>query len=108
MPKLRIPIAEVHLPEVELPEFPPKLGSLDDRELDLIKYGAMDDIADIVPVVGDIFSDMAYKELVAKMSDEEYKAFLEENKLLPSSLAALKVIIQRRIREKGKLGKLET
>ena len=50
----------------------------------------MDDLGDIIPVIGDVLADTAYKELMSKLTPEEYKLFLENNKLLPSSIAVLK------------------
>jgi hypothetical protein len=96
LPKIRIPLVDVSLPEIDLPEFPPKIPKLDDRQMDIVRYGIMDDLSDLVPVLGDLFSDAAYAEIKEKMKPEEYRAFVEENKWLPSSLAALKVFTERK------------
>ncbi|MEM3389805.1 MAG: hypothetical protein QW491_10405 [Thermoproteota archaeon] len=90
--KLKIPILEVELPSVELPDFPPKpLPKLDDRQREVLRYALMDDLADVIPFAGDVASDMAYAELKRLMKPEEYERFVKENKWLPSVLAALKV-----------------
>jgi acetoacetate decarboxylase len=94
LPKISIPLIDVSLPEISLPEFPPKPPRLDDRQMEIVRYAAMDDISDIVPVVGDVFSDIAYAEIKKKMTPEEYERFLEANKVLPSSLAAIKVFYE--------------
>jgi hypothetical protein len=95
LPKIRIPIVDVTLPEVTLPPFP-QIPKLDDRQMDIVRYGIMDDVSDLVPVLGDFFSDVAYAEIKKKMTPEEYEAFIEENKYLPSSLAAIKVFAERK------------
>ncbi|MEM4701778.1 MAG: hypothetical protein QXZ51_06505 [Candidatus Bathyarchaeia archaeon] len=90
--KLKIPVLEVELPSVELPDFPPKpLPKLDDRQREVLRYALMDDLADVIPFAGDVASDMAYAELKRLMKPEEYERFVKENKWLPSVLAALKV-----------------
>jgi len=89
--KIRIPLLEVELPSVELPDFPPKPLRLDERQREVLRYALMDDLADIIPFFGDIASDLAYAELKRLMKPEEYERFVKENKLLPSTLAALKV-----------------
>jgi hypothetical protein len=96
LPKIRIPLVDVSLPEISLPEFPPRIPKLEDRQMDVVRYGIMDDVSDLVPVLGDLFSDVAYAEIKKKMTPEEYEAFIEENKYLPSSLAAIKVFAERR------------
>lgn len=90
--KLKIPVLEVELPSVELPEFPPKpLPKLDDRQREVLRYALMDDLADVIPFAGDVASDLAYAELKRLMKPEEYERFVKENKWLPSVLAALKI-----------------
>jgi len=51
----------------------------------------MDDLGDIIPIVGDVASDLAYKELKKTLTPDEYERFTEENKWLPSTLAVIKV-----------------
>jgi len=63
LPKIHIPLVDVSLPEIEIPEFPPKIPKLDDRQLDIVRYGVMDDLSDLVPILGDFFSDVAYAEV---------------------------------------------
>jgi hypothetical protein len=91
LPRIEIPLLGVSLPAVELPEFPPRVPKLDDRRLEALRYAVMDDLGGLVPVVGDVLSDVAYAELRKRMSPEEFEKFLEANKALPSSLAAIKV-----------------
>lgn len=95
LPEVRIPIIDVSLPAVELPDFPPKPIKLDDRQIEALRYAIMDDIADIVPFVGDILSDIAYAEIKKKLTPDEYEQFIEENKWLPSTLAMLKVFSEK-------------
>jgi len=90
--KLKIPVLEVELPSVELPDFPPRpLPKLDERQREALRYALMDDLADVIPFAGDVASDLAYAELKRLMRPEEYERFVKENKWLPSVLAALKV-----------------
>jgi len=95
LPRIRVPLLDVTLPEVELPEFPPSIPKLDDRQLEALRYAVMDDVGDKIPVIGDILSDVAYREIVNLLTPEEYVRFLEYNKWLPSSLAVLKVFAER-------------
>lgn len=92
--KLKIPVLEVELPSVELPDFPPKIPKLDDRQREVLRYALMDDLADIIPFAGDLASDMAYAELKRLMKPEEYEKFIHENKLLPSSIAVIKIFAE--------------
>jgi len=94
LPTVRIPIVEVSLPEIRIPEFPPKIPRLNPQDAELVRYGLMDDLADLVPVVGDPLADMAYAELQKRMTPDQYAKFKEDNKWLPSSFAALKVIAE--------------
>lgn len=100
MPKLlhkfRVPLIGIELPEISLPEIPPKPIKLDQRRAEIVRHALADDIADLVPVVGDFVSDTSYAEIRKKMSPEEYEKFMNENKALPSSLAALKVFTETR------------
>lgn len=90
--KLKIPVLEVSLPSIELPDFPPKpLPKLDNRQREVLRYALMDDLADFIPLAGDVASDIAYAEIKRLMKPEEYNKFVEYNKWLPSVLAALKV-----------------
>lgn len=94
--KFRIPLIGVSLPEISLPdEFPPKPPKLDERQVEALRYAIQDDVADLIPVVGDVGSDLAFKELTEKLTPEEYKDFLEVNKLLPSSLSVLKIFSEK-------------
>jgi len=54
----------------------------------------MDDLGEIIPIVEDILSDTAYAEIKRLMTPEEYERFINDNKILPSSLAALKVFAE--------------
>jgi len=90
--KFKVPILEVEIPEVGLPDIPPKPPpKLDDRQREILRYALMDDVADIIPFVGDVAADLAYAELKRMMTPDEYERFVKENKWLPSSLAALKI-----------------
>lgn len=95
LPKIEIPLVKVSIPAVELPPFPPKIPKLDDRQMEVLRYAVMEDVSDVVPVVGDAFADIAYKELVERLTVDEYEAFLEANKYLPSTLAAIKVFAEK-------------
>jgi len=93
--KLKIPLIEVELPSIELPDFPPRPPpKLDERQREVLRYALMDDLADVVPFAGDVASDLAYAELKRLMKPEEYERFVKENKWLPSVLAALKVLAE--------------
>jgi len=95
LPKIKIPLIDVEMPEISIPEFPPKLPKLDERQMEIVRYAVMDDLADIIPFFGDVAADLAYAEIKKKMTPEEYEKFIEENKTLPSTLAALKVFSER-------------
>jgi len=88
--KLKVPLIGIELPEVSLPEIPPKPPKLDERQVEALRFAAMDDISDVFPFVGDIGSDLAFAELKKKLTPDEYEKFVEENKLLPSFLATVK------------------
>jgi hypothetical protein len=96
--RLRIPLLEVELPSVELPDFPPRIPKLDDRQVEVIRYALMDDLGGAIPVVGDLLSDVAYAEVRRLMRPEEYERFVHENKWLPSALAALKVFAEGKLK----------
>jgi len=95
LPRVNVPLVDVSLPSVELPSFPPKVPKLDDRQMDVVRYAVMEDLADLVPVVGDVAEDLAYAELKRRLTPEELEAFTETNKNLPSTLAALKVFAEK-------------
>ncbi|MEM4976663.1 MAG: hypothetical protein QXT64_04995 [Desulfurococcaceae archaeon] len=95
LPEVKIPLVDVKLPAVELPEFPPKPLKLDERQIEALRYAIMDDLADIVPFIGDVLSDVAYAELRNRLTPDEYEKFIEENKWLPSTLALLKVFAEK-------------
>lgn len=95
LPKVGIPLVGVELSEVTLPDFPPKRPKLEKGDMTLLRYGLMDDVADFVPVVGDVGADLAYAEIVKRMSPDQYNRFLQDNKWLPSSLAILKGIAEK-------------
>ncbi|MEM1681052.1 MAG: hypothetical protein QXZ56_07590 [Sulfolobales archaeon] len=94
LPNVRIPIIEVDLPAIELPEFPPKPLKLDERQVEVLRYALMDDLSDVIPIIGDVLSDVAYAELRKRLTPEEYERFVEENKWLPSTLAVIKVFAE--------------
>lgn len=94
LPKIHIPLIDVSLPEISLPELPPKPLKLDERQMEIVRYALMDDLGDLLPIVGDVAADIAYSELKKKMTPEEYERFLEANKALPSTLAAIKVFYE--------------
>ncbi len=96
LPKIEIPVVGVRLPAVELPELPPKIPRLDDRQMEIVRYALMDDLSDLIPVLGDLLSDTAYAEVKERMTPEEYSKFVEENKWLPSVAAALKVFSEKK------------
>lgn len=96
LPKIEIPIVEVRLPAFELPEFPPKVPKLDDREMEIMRHAVLEDLSDLIPVVGDIIADLHYARIKELMTPAEYEDFVEENKTLPSSLAALKTFVKKR------------
>jgi len=54
LPEVRIPLIDVSLPSVELPEFPPKPLKLDERQLEALRYALMDDLSDFIPIIGDV------------------------------------------------------
>lgn len=93
--KIRIPIIDVELPTIELPELPTEIPKLDNRQLEILRYALMDDLADKIPIIGDIAADTAYAEIKRLMTPDEYEQFVRDNKWLPSSLAALKVFIDK-------------
>ncbi len=93
LPKWRVPLIGVELPEITLPEFP-KAPRLDERRIEILRHAIADDLGDLVPVIGDLVSDTSYAEMRKKMTPEEYERFVEENKVLPSSLATLKVFME--------------
>ncbi|MEM2195206.1 MAG: hypothetical protein QW803_12160 [Candidatus Methanomethylicia archaeon] len=96
LPEVNIPLINVSLPSIELPEFPPKIPKLDERQIDVLRYAIMDDLADIVPFIGDVLSDIAYAELKKKLTIDEYEQFLKDNKWLPSTIAVLKTFTERK------------
>jgi hypothetical protein len=89
--RVKIPFVEVELPTVALPDIPPKIPKLDERQREAFRYAVMDDVADIIPFVGDVAADLAYAELKRILTPEEYEKFVKDNKWLPSSIAVLKV-----------------
>ncbi|MEM1871060.1 MAG: hypothetical protein QW517_08095 [Thermofilaceae archaeon] len=93
LPEVRIPLVDVKLPAIELPEFPPKPPELNERQIGLLRYAIMDDLGEVIPFVGDVLSDVAYAELKSRLTKDEYDRFVEENKWLPSTLALLKVFM---------------
>ena len=95
LPKFRVPLVGVEFPDITLPEFPPKIPKLDRNRLEVLKFAVMEDVSDLVPVVGDAAADLAYKELTDKLTPEEHREFREVNKLMPSSLAVLKIFAER-------------
>ena len=95
--KLKLPIIDVELPEITLPDIPPKpLPKLDERQSEILRYAVLEDVADIIPFVGDVAADLAYKELTARLTPDEHRDFREENKWLPSSIAVLKIFTEER------------
>jgi len=96
LPKVEIPIVEVRLPAFELPEFPPKIPKLDDRQQEIMRHTVLEDLSDLIPVIGDTIADLHYAKIKELMSSEEYEEFVEQNKTLPSSLAALKVFAKKK------------
>ena len=98
LPEVKIPLIDVSLPAIELPEFPPKpIPKLDERQINALRYAIMDDLAGVIPVVGDSLSDIACAELKKKLTPSEYEQFLQENKWLPSTLAVLKVFTEQAV-----------
>jgi len=91
LPKVEIPIVEVRLPAFELPEFPPKIPKLDDRQQEIMRHAVLEDLSDFIPVIGDVIADLHYAKIKELMTPEEYEDFVEENKVFPSVVAALKV-----------------
>jgi hypothetical protein len=89
--KFGVPILGVEFPEIALPDIPPKIPKLDERQREVLRYAVMDDVADIIPFVGDVAADLAYAELKRLLTPEECERFVKDNKWLPSSLAVLKV-----------------
>ncbi len=100
MPKLlhkfRVPLIGIELPEVSLPDIPPKPLKLDERKAEIVRHAIADDLADLVPIAGDFVSDTSYAEIRRQMTPEEYEKFLNDNKALPSTLAALKVFAEEK------------
>ena len=96
LPKVHIPLVDVDLPEVNLPVFPPKIPVLNPEDFSLLRFALMDDLGDLIPVVGDPFADLAYARLREKMGPGQYEKFLQDNKWLPSTLATLKVIVEEK------------
>lgn len=92
--EVRIPILNVELPSIELPDIPPRIPKLDERQVEALRYALMDDLADLLPVIGDIAADVAYAELKRRLTPSEYEKFVKENKWLPSTLAVLKVFAE--------------
>lgn len=95
LPKFKIPLVGVEMPDVTLPEFPPKIPKLDREQIDILRYALMDDIADIVPCVGDVGADLAFAELRKRLDPDEFSRFIENNKILPSSLAIIKTFAEK-------------
>jgi hypothetical protein len=93
--RVRIPVLDVELPSIELPDIPPPPLKLDERQLEILRFAIMDDIGEHIPLVGDILSDIAYAEIRRRMTSDEYERFLNDNKWLPSTIAALKVFIEK-------------
>jgi len=90
LPRLKVPLVGVELPELSLPGFPPSPPRLDDRRLEVLRQAVLEDLADLVPVAGDALADMHFAEIRRRLKPDEFERFLENNKLLPSSLAVLK------------------
>ena len=79
------PFGRIRLPRFEYPtlEFP----TLDDRRSDALRHALGEDIAELVPVVGDALADIHYAELKQLLTPEELRVFTEENKKFPSVVA---------------------
>ena len=93
LPEIKIPLVNVSFPPITLPDLTKPL-KLDERQMEVLRFAAMDDLADIIPFAGDIGSDLAYAELKKQMTPDEYERFIENNKILPSSLAVLKTFAE--------------
>jgi hypothetical protein len=96
--RVRVPVLDVELPSLELPDIPPPPIKLDDRQIEILRFALMDDIGEFIPVVGDILSDTAYAEIRRRMTPDEYEKFLNDNKWLPSTIAALKVFVEKSLK----------
>lgn len=99
LPEIRLPILEVSMPEIRIPGFPPPSPKLKQRQVDTLRYTLMDDIGALIPWAGDILSDITVPEIRRLMSSKEYKQFMSDNKLLPSTIAAIKVFIEQKTRK---------
>ena len=91
----RVPLVDLFAPEVELPEFPPKIPKLDERQTEILRHALADDISGLVPIAGDLISDTSYSRLKELMTPDEYERFVELNKGLPSLLAAARVFSEK-------------
>jgi len=96
--RVRVPVLDVELPSLELPDIPPPPLKLDDRQVEILRFALMDDIGEFIPVVGGILSDTAYAEIRRRMTPDEYEKFLNDNKWLPSTIAALKVFVEKSLK----------
>ncbi|MBW2673227.1 MAG: hypothetical protein JRD89_07410 [Deltaproteobacteria bacterium] len=90
LPRLRVPLVGIELPELSLPGFPPVPPKLDDRQREVLRHAVLEDLADLVPVAGDALADMHFAEIRRRLRPDEFERFLEDNKALPSGLAVLK------------------
>ena len=93
------PFGAVELPTITVPKL--RRPTLDERQKTILRQALGSDLAflpGLIPVVGaplsDMLEDLHMAEMKGLMSDREFSRFIQHDKYLPSTLAALRVWIE--------------
>lgn len=102
LPEIRVPgpFGTIGLPALKPP--PPRLPEVDGRRRRGVKLAVLSDVASVVgviPVVGDILSDIisdtATKELRDTLTPEEFERYLRHDRFGPSTVAIVRTFAER-------------
>ena len=86
-------IETFHLPEIDLPDFPPQFPDLSvDKRTERLRFAFMDDIADFIPI--ETFDDVALLGVKTHSTPEQFDEFMEDREWLPSTIAMLKQFVE--------------